>query len=121
MRITCKEMTKTFEQILLKKGFSSDIAHRSAKLFTYNSLDGVYSHGVNRFPRVISYIDKGYIKVNATPSVESRMGGFERWNGNLAMGNTNAESAKSLDEGWFLWLASCRCWNDRYVLDKYIT
>lgn len=86
-------MVKEFERVLIKKGFSADIAKRSGELFAKNSLDGVYSHGVNRFPRVISYVDKGYIKIDAEPTVEGSMGGFERWNGNLAMGNTNAESA----------------------------
>ncbi len=93
IRIQSEKMEQEFERILLKKGFDADIAKRSARLFTENSLDGIYSHGVNRFPRVISYIDKGYIKVDAKPSVEASIGGFERWNGNLAMGNTNAESA----------------------------
>ncbi len=93
IRIKYEEMQQEFKRVLLKKGFNEDIAKRSAKLFTENSVDGIYSHGVNRFPRVISYIEKGYIKIDAEPSVEASIGGFERWNGNLAMGNTNAESA----------------------------
>jgi 3-dehydro-L-gulonate 2-dehydrogenase len=93
LRIKYDEMVSTFEKILLEKGFSQDVAQRSAENFAKNSLDGIYSHGVNRFPRVISYVDKGYIKVDAEPTVVGRMGGFERWDGNLAMGNTNAESA----------------------------
>ncbi len=93
LRIQYQEMFETLKQILLNKGFFEKIASRSAKLFTDNSRDGVYSHGLNRFPRVISYIDKGYIKINAVPSVTQTFGCLERWNGNLAMGNTNAESA----------------------------
>ncbi|WP_070000352.1 3-dehydro-L-gulonate 2-dehydrogenase [Cellulosilyticum sp. I15G10I2] len=93
LRIKYEDMVKTFETILLKKGFKPETARKSGELFAQNSLDGIYSHGVNRFPRVISYIDKGYIKVDAEPTVEASVGGFERWNGNLAMGNTNADSA----------------------------
>ena len=93
LRIKYEDMVKEFERVLIKKGFSADIAKRSAELFAKNSLDGVYSHGINRFPRVISYVDKGYIKIDAEPTVEGTMGALERWNGNLAMGNTNAESA----------------------------
>lgn len=93
LRIKYNDMVKEFERVLLKKGFHPEIAGRSARLFADNSLDGIYSHGVNRFPRVVSYIDKGYIKVDAMPTREVSMGAFERWNGNLAMGNTNAESA----------------------------
>ncbi|WP_372712817.1 3-dehydro-L-gulonate 2-dehydrogenase [Ilyobacter sp.] len=93
LRIKYDDMVKEFERILLKKGFDAKTANRSARLFADNSLDGVYSHGVNRFPRVMSYVDKGYIKIDAKPTVEASMGSFERWNGNLAMGNTNAQSA----------------------------
>ncbi|QSX09650.1 3-dehydro-L-gulonate 2-dehydrogenase [Alkalibacter rhizosphaerae] len=93
MRIKYEDMVKKFESILIKKGLSLEMARKSAENFANNSADGVYSHGVNRFPRVISYIDKGYIDVKAEPTVEGRMGGFERWNGNLAMGNTNAVRA----------------------------
>ncbi len=93
MRIKYEDMKQEFKRILLKKGFSEEISDKSAELFTNNSLDGVYSHGVNRFPRVISYIEKGYIKPEAKPTVVTSFGSFERWDGNLAMGNTNAYSA----------------------------
>lgn len=93
LRIKYEDMVEKFQSILVKKGFSEEMARKSAENFAKNSADGVYSHGVNRFPRVISFIDKGYIKVDAKPTVEGRVGGFERWNGNLAMGNTNAVEA----------------------------
>ena len=90
MRVAYDEMKGVFEQILLKYGFPEKTADISARLFTDNSCDGVSSHGVNRFPRVTSYIRKGYIRPDAEPSLEASWGAMERWNGNLAMGNTNA-------------------------------
>lgn len=93
MRIFYDDMVKEFDRILLKKGFSAEDAKLSAELFASNSLDGVYSHGVNRFPRVVSYIDEGYIKPNAKLEKIDGFGGFERWDGNLAMGNVNAKKA----------------------------
>ena len=93
IRVQYDEMKSVFERVLLEKGFTQNIADRSAKLFADNSADGVYSHGVYRFQRVVDYIEKGFIKPDAEPAVEISMGGFERWNGNLAMGNTNAQSA----------------------------
>lgn len=93
MRIYYEEMVKELQRILIKKNFDEYEALESAKLFASNSLDGVYSHGLNRFPRVISYIDKGYIKVNAKPEKIGGIGGFERWDGHLAMGNLNAKKA----------------------------
>lgn len=93
MRISHNEMIQEFKRILTRKGFSEEDAYESAKLFTENSLDGVYSHGVNRFPRVVSYIDKGYINPVAKPQVVASLGAFERWDGNLGMGNLNAKLA----------------------------
>jgi 3-dehydro-L-gulonate 2-dehydrogenase len=86
-------MTREFERILKKKGVPEADARDASRMFTETSLDGVYSHGVNRFPRVVSYIDKGYIDVKAKPTLVSAMGAFERWNGNRGMGNLNARLA----------------------------
>ena len=93
MRISQEDMIQEFKRVLVSKGFSENDAFESAKLFTENSLDGVYSHGVNRFPRVVSYIDKGYIDVKAKPEKVSSIGAFERWDGKLGMGNLNAKLA----------------------------
>ncbi|MCY1153424.1 MAG: 3-dehydro-L-gulonate 2-dehydrogenase [Sphaerochaetaceae bacterium] len=93
MRIQAKIMQDEFSRILLSRGYSLELATESAKNFVNNSLDGMYSHGVNRFPRVIEYIDKGYIKVDAKESVEQSIGAIEIWNGNLAMGNLVATHA----------------------------
>lgn len=93
MRISYDEMKQEFQRILEKKGFSKERAEKSATIFADSSLDGVYSHGYLRFPRVISYIDKGYIDVNAVPETISAMGSMERWDGKLGMGNLNAQAA----------------------------
>jgi 3-dehydro-L-gulonate 2-dehydrogenase len=91
MRVKFEDMLNEFKRILVKKGMNEKDAYISAKLFAENSLDGVYSHGINRFPRVISYIEKGFIDVNAKAEKVDGFGCFERWNGNLAMGNVNAK------------------------------
>ncbi|MDR3591699.1 MAG: 3-dehydro-L-gulonate 2-dehydrogenase [Negativicutes bacterium] len=91
MRIKYEDMKKEFKRVLLAKGFNEEQADLSAELFTENSCDGIYSHGVNRFPRVIEYIGKGYININAVPSLVLSKGAFERWDGNLGMGNVNAK------------------------------
>ncbi|MGD1820884.1 MAG: 3-dehydro-L-gulonate 2-dehydrogenase [Pleomorphochaeta sp.] len=87
MRIPEKEMFEVFNKILLSRGYDKDRAKESATNFVNNSLDGMYSHGVNRFSRVIEYIDKGYIKVDNIEFVEQKLGALEIINGNLAMGN----------------------------------
>lgn len=92
-RIDFNELKNEFKRVLLKKGCTEEIADKVAQLYTETSCDGVYSHGVNRFPRTMEYIDKGYIDINATPTVELNAGALERWNGNLGFGNLNAQLA----------------------------
>jgi len=93
MRIKAQEMLKEFTRILVSRGYSLEKAEESAMNFVNNSVDGMYSHGVNRFKRVIQYIDKGYIKVDAEETVIQSLGAIEIWNGNLAMGNLVATHA----------------------------
>jgi 3-dehydro-L-gulonate 2-dehydrogenase len=88
--IPAKEMQECFTGILLKEGFTPDRALQCAVNFTGNSVDGIYTHGVNRFPRFVQYIKEGFVKVNAMPSLESKYGGVEQWSGNLGPGILNA-------------------------------
>ncbi|WP_263770533.1 3-dehydro-L-gulonate 2-dehydrogenase [Propionivibrio soli] len=90
-RISFDELKAEFKRVLIKKGCDDTAAELSAQLMAETSCDGVYSHGVNRFPRVVEYIDKGYIDVRARPTCTEAMGAFERWNGNLGLGNVNAK------------------------------
>jgi 3-dehydro-L-gulonate 2-dehydrogenase len=92
-RISFEELKAQFKRVLIKKGCDEATAELSAQLMTETSCDGVYSHGVNRFARVVEYIDKGYIDLNAKPTRVEGMGAFERWNGNLGLGNVNAKLA----------------------------
>ena len=50
---------ETLEKILLSRNVLKEDAESLAEIFANNSLDGVYSHGANRFPRLIEYMDKG--------------------------------------------------------------
>jgi 3-dehydro-L-gulonate 2-dehydrogenase len=93
MRIPYETMLNEFRRILTDRGVSEDIALEAAENFAKTSLDGVYSHGVNRFPRIVGYIDRGLINVKALPECEMRFGSMERWNGNLGLGNINAKRA----------------------------
>ncbi len=90
-RIQFEDLKAEFKRVLIKKGCDEAAADLSAQLMTETSCDGVYSHGVNRFPRVVEYIDKGYIDLKAKPTKVEGMGAFERWNGNLGLGNVNAK------------------------------
>ncbi len=91
--IPADEMNALFTAILIREGFTHEKAQRCAQVFTETSIDGIYTHGVNRFPTFVRYLKKGFIKANAVPSLENKFGGIEQWNGNLGPGILNAQFA----------------------------
>jgi len=84
------QMKSEFVRILKKLGFTDDRAEKCADIFTVNSIEGVNSHGVNRFPRFVRNIKDGFIIPSAIPSVVHVSGSVEQWNGNLGPGPLNA-------------------------------
>jgi 3-dehydro-L-gulonate 2-dehydrogenase len=96
MRISFKEIQGTLKHVLLKYGFSEEKAGILSKVFTESSLDGVYSHGLNRFPGFINNVKEGIVKIDAEPEKISSFGNIEQWNGNLGPGILNALSSMSL-------------------------
>ena len=84
------QMKNEFFRILVSLGLSKQKAEQCAEIFIVNSLEGVYSHGVNRFPAFVKNINEGYIKVNAVPSLVHRTGSLEQWDGNSGPGPLNA-------------------------------
>lgn len=93
MKVKYEDMVKEFKRALFKNGFEEKDAEAAAEIFAQNSMAGVFSHGLNRFPRVIEYLQKGLIDPSVTAQCENRMGAFERWNGNRGFGPLNAKKA----------------------------
>lgn len=87
------ELVSTLRQVLLKFGFEESRANCCATLFAKADLDGVRSHGANRFPLFLEFIEKGYVKPQNSPTLASKIAVFERWDGNLGPGNLNADFA----------------------------
>ncbi|MEI6945844.1 3-dehydro-L-gulonate 2-dehydrogenase [Paraflavisolibacter sp. H34] len=92
-KIPAPQLQALFTAILLRHGMTEERAARCAEIFTANSLDGVYTHGVNRFPRFVQYIQKGFIDVAAEPRLQHAFGGLEQWDGCLGPGPLNAVAA----------------------------
>ena len=88
--IPFQQLKDTFYQILSGKGFPEQKAQRIAEVFAENSLDGVLSHGVNRFPTFLEYVKKGAVKVNTDPVQKSSGSAVEQWDGQLGPGILNA-------------------------------
>ncbi len=93
LRVQYDEMLEVFRTILVRKGFEEQAAVEAAEVFAKNSLDGVYSHGVNRFLRVAEYLDEGMINPKVAATCELSLGALERWNGHRGFGPINAKRA----------------------------
>ena len=90
IRLEYSEIEPVLEAVLIKHGFSNDRANLCARLFIETSLDGVYSHGLNRFPLFISAVQKGIVKPDNQPTLIRSLNNIESWDGNLGPGNLNA-------------------------------
>src|SRR5258708_21902409 len=91
IRVPYQEVFDPLFRALLKLGFKPERAQLCARLFTDTSRDGVYSHGLERFPRFVRGIRNGLIDIHATPELVSACGPLERWNGHCGPGNLNAQ------------------------------
>jgi len=74
-------------------GLAEDRAAECARLFAETTRDGVYTHGLNRFPRFAETIANGSVDVNAEPTKTAGAGAFERWDGHRGVGNLNASAS----------------------------
>ena len=88
--ISFEIMKQQFLSVLLKHDFAPDKAATCAQVFAENSLEGIYTHGVNRFARFIEYVQKGFVKKDAEPILAHSFGAIEQWNGNAGPGILNA-------------------------------
>ncbi|MXV13724.1 3-dehydro-L-gulonate 2-dehydrogenase [Hufsiella ginkgonis] len=92
MRIAFEELRAGFLRVLTKVGFTAEKAERCARIFAGNSRDGIYSHGLNRFPGFIDYIEKGLVDIHADPFCFEAHGAIECWDGRSGPGVLNAET-----------------------------
>lgn len=88
--IRYEEAVKVMMRKLEGRGIEQSRACAVAETIAGISRDGVYSHGINRFKRMILSIDNGTCKPNETPECVAKLGSFERWDGKAGMGIVNA-------------------------------
>src|SRR5215207_123339 len=93
MRVSFEELQRTLRRALLKVGFEQGRAELCARLFAETDRDGVYTHGLKRFPRFLEMIEKGIVDVTARPVRGEAHGVFERWDGRSGAGNLNAHES----------------------------
>jgi 3-dehydro-L-gulonate 2-dehydrogenase len=89
-RIPFEDVQQHLASVLVKLGFAAGRAETCARLFAETTCDGVYTHGINRFPRYVTTIRNGMVVVDAEPECVARFGALERWDGHRGPGNLNA-------------------------------
>jgi 3-dehydro-L-gulonate 2-dehydrogenase len=89
-RIPFQTLYDEFYRVLIKAGFSDERAALCARLLAENQRDGVYSHGLNRFPGFVTGIKLKQIDIHARPEKVESLGLVERWDGKMGVGLVNA-------------------------------
>ncbi|KAB1436066.1 3-dehydro-L-gulonate 2-dehydrogenase [Candidatus Galacturonibacter soehngenii] len=90
MRLTFEEIQSEIKRVFIKYGLSEEKADICARIHTESTYDGIYSHGTNRVARFVDYIKKGWVDVNADPTLEKDCGAIKVYNGNMGPGILNA-------------------------------
>ncbi len=90
LRIPFGDLRSTLEKILLQHNFPADQAAICADVFAVNSLEGVHSHGVNRFPWFIDYVKAGHVRAGNQAVKKHSAKAIEQWDGQSGPGPVNA-------------------------------
>jgi 3-dehydro-L-gulonate 2-dehydrogenase len=93
LRVPYTDLYEALRRAMLRLGLREDHAALSARLIAETTRDGVYTHGLNRFPRFEAMVLNGSIDIHAEPTLTTAFGSIERWNGNRGIGNLNAYAA----------------------------
>ena len=90
MNIDYQTLENTILPVLLKHGFLPGDAKKLTTVFTETTFDGVFSHGINRFPRFINDVKQGTVKPGVTPLLVNSLSALEQWDGLHGPGIINA-------------------------------
>ena len=90
LRVPYSDLYEALKKAMLHLGLSEDRAALSARLTAETDRDGIYTHGLSRFPRFTAQIRNGSIDVSAGPTCTAAFGAIERWDGHRGVGNLNA-------------------------------
>ena len=85
-----RDLKEKFRELLLKYAFPSGQAEQIARVFAETNLDGVFSHGINRFPRFIGDVKSGVVVPGREAELAGSFSAFEQWDGRQGAGISNA-------------------------------
>ena len=91
-RVAFQALYDEFYNVLTEVGFPDQRAALCAKLFAENQRDGVYSHGLNRFPGFVESMKQKKVDFRASPEKIKSLGALEQWDGKRGVGLVNAHA-----------------------------
>ncbi len=91
MLLSFSDLKNEFNRVLLARGVAVETADACAEMFARTTESGVYSHGVNRFPRFIQQLENGDIIPEALPERTASLGAIEQWDARRSIGNLTAK------------------------------
>lgn len=91
MQLSYADLKQEFLRVLRDCKVSEPLAEECATLFADTTQAGVYSHGVNRFPRFIQQLRAGHIVLGVEPTKVLALGAIEQWDAHRAIGNVTAK------------------------------
>lgn len=89
-RIPLPLVEDVVHEALCAAGMDAAGARTCARVHAASSADGVASHGLNRVPRFVDYLRRGWVDPRATPVLVQRMGAIEVHDGRDGPGVLNA-------------------------------
>jgi 3-dehydro-L-gulonate 2-dehydrogenase len=93
LRVPYGHLYEALTKAMRRLGLAEERASLCARLFAETTRDGVYTHGLNRFPRFAAMVGNGSVDVNAEATRIAGVGSLERWDGQRGVGNLNAYAA----------------------------
>jgi 3-dehydro-L-gulonate 2-dehydrogenase len=93
LRVPYRDLYEALTKAMRGLGLADERAALCARLFAETTRDGVYTHGLNRFPRFAATVGNGKVDVHAEATRTAGVGSLERWDGHRGVGNLNAYAA----------------------------
>ena len=90
MKVDYEVLKETIKKALVMAGLTEIDAELCASVHAQSSADGVESHGLNRVPRFVEYIQKEWVNPTAEIELVAAKGAVENYDGHLGIGVKNA-------------------------------
>ncbi|MBL9209609.1 MAG: 3-dehydro-L-gulonate 2-dehydrogenase [Opitutaceae bacterium] len=92
-RVPFPDLVSELHHVLSRQGVPEPRAALVARLFAENQRDGVFSHGLYRFPGFVALLKSGRLDPHAEPVRVGGLGALEQWDGRMGIGLSNAHAA----------------------------